>query len=286
MILIDFSQIMISNLSVSLKGDFAVQLDEGRLRNMVLHSLKHYRQKFKKDFGDDFIICCDSRVKSWRHEVFPYYKIRRARNKEKSALDWPTINLMFDNIINEVRENLPYRTIRVDRAEADDIIGTLCRYGYETDEKVMIVSCDGDFHQLLVDFPNVFMYNHIDKREVRKEGISKTFLFEKVIRGDSGDDVPNILTQDDTFAIGKRSKPLTEKKLKELMATPVKAWDNETYTRFLRNQKLIDLGSIPQEITDQIITTYNTESGKGRSRIYSYLVKYRLKDLIEVYQEF
>jgi 5'-3' exonuclease len=286
MILIDFSQIMISNLSVSLKGNMNVQLDENRLRNMILHSLKHYRQKFKADFGDDFVVCCDSRIKSWRHEVFPYYKIRRARSKEKSALDWPAINLYFDKIISEIKENLPYRTIKIDRAEADDVIGTLCRHAYDNDEKVMIVSCDQDFHQLVVDLPNVFMYNHIEKREVRKDKISKTFLFEKIIRGDSGDDVPNILTQDDTFAIQKRSKPLTEKKLQELISTPMTSWTKEEYARFSRNQVLIDLAATPEDIKTQIITTYNSESGKSRSRIYSYFVKNRLKDLVDNIQEF
>lgn len=283
MILIDFSQIMIANLSIALKGQMEVQLDINRLRSMVLFSLRNYRQKFKADYGDDFVICCDSRTKSWRHEVFPYYKIRRARSKDKSSLDWPAINRMFDQIITEIQETFPYKTLRVNRCEADDIIAVMARYA---SEPVIIVSCDRDFYQLLVDNPNISMYNHIDKRKVNRKTIPDTFLKEKIIRGDSGDDIPNILTQDDAYAISKRSKALTQKKLDELLPTPINSWDPELRDRYSRNETLIDLGRTPDDLRSEIIETYNNGSVKGRSRIYSYLIKHRLTELANSIQDF
>lgn len=286
MILLDFSQIMISNLSIALKGQTDVQLDIDRLRSMVLYSIKHYRQKFKADYGDDFVVCCDSRVKSWRHEVFPYYKIRRARTKDKSSLDWPAIQRLFDQIIMEVKENFPYATVRVDRAEADDIIGVLARKSLETGERTIIVSCDRDFYQLLVDNPHVSMYNHIIKREVNRASIPDDFLKDKIIRGDSGDDIPNILTQDDTFAIGKRSKTLYEKKVAELLSTSMNAWTTDERTRYSRNETLIDLSRTPDDVRDEILASYNDRSVKGRSRIYPYLVKHRLKELLNDIKDF
>lgn len=282
MILCDFSQIMIANLSVALKGQMEVQLDINRLRSMVLYSLRNYRQKFKASHGDDFVICCDSRVKSWRHEVFPYYKIRRSRSKDKSSLDWPAINRMFDQIITEIQETFPYKTIRIDRCEADDVIATLAR----NFSNVLIVSCDRDFYQLLVDNPNVSMYNHIIKREVKRSTIPDNFLKDKIIRGDAGDDIPNILTQDDAYAISKRSTALTEKKLSALLTTPLNSWSEEQRDRYARNETLIDLSRTPDDLKTQIIETYNSGSVKGRSRIYSYLIKHRLTELANSIQDF
>lgn len=161
MILIDISQVLISNLHMSLKGNIDIQLDENRLRNMILHSIRHYKQKFSREYGD-LVICCDSRVPSWRREIFPYYKIRRVRNKERSALDWRVIVAMFDKILGEISDNFPYRIIRVDRAEADDIIGTLCHHFGDTEERILIISTDGDFIQLL-RYDNVAIYNHTSK---------------------------------------------------------------------------------------------------------------------------
>ena len=45
MILVDFSQVMISNLMVQLANN-QQQLDEPMVRHMVLSSLRMYKQKF------------------------------------------------------------------------------------------------------------------------------------------------------------------------------------------------------------------------------------------------
>lgn len=283
MILIDFSQVMNANLYMAMKGKggpASITIDN--LRPMVLESLRAMRQKFKNSYGD-LVIAVDSKNGSWRREVFPYYKCRRAKRKESDNIDWPVINEAFARLVEEIRENFPYPVVGVDRAEADDVIGVLCR---NTSEKVLIVSTDKDFYQLPVDLDNVFIYNHIEKNEVKVRNIPRNFLEDKIIRGDSGDDVPNILTQDDTFAIGKRSKQLRETKIAELLSTDRSEWSDLEQRNYMRNQMLIDLSHTPKDIVESILNVYSEQQGKGRSRLYNYFVKNRLREQLNQASEF
>lgn len=69
--------------------------------------------------------------------------------------------------------------------EADDLIAGVCEM-YPND-KIVIVSADGDYKQLL-DNPNVRLVSPIEDKEQLCEDTS-WFMFEKCIRGDVGDNV-------------------------------------------------------------------------------------------------
>ena len=58
---------------------------------------------------------------------------------------------------------------------------------------------------------------------------------------------------------------------------------NVTYER---NKKLIDLSMIPVHIKEQILSKYEEEGNKDRSKIFNYFIKYRLKNLMENVGEF
>jgi hypothetical protein len=98
------------------------------------------------------------------------------------------------------------------------------------------------------------------------------------MKGDSGDGIPNILSDDDVFVVeDKRQKPLTQKKIDA-------AWISKEYlvTRnFLRNQQIVDLDCIPSHISEAILNKYNEEAGKDRSKLFNYFIKYKLKHMME-----
>jgi len=52
-----------------------------------------------------------------------------------------------------------------------------------------------------------------------------------------------------------------------------------------RNEMLIDLTRIPNNIKDQVIDKYN-EAGNGRQHLFDYFIKNRLKNLLENINEF
>src|SRR6056300_1805351 len=124
MILVDMNQVCISNLMVSLTST-STTISEGLVRHMVLNSLRFYRSKFGKEYGE-LVLCYDSK-NYWRRKAFPYYKGTRKRDREKSKLDWNEIFEVLNHIRDEIREFLPYKVIDVDGAEADDVIASLVK---------------------------------------------------------------------------------------------------------------------------------------------------------------
>ena len=90
MILVDLNQVMISNLMMQIGGKKNIQPEENLIRHMVLNSLRMYRAKFGKKYGE-LVICCDDKD-YWRRELYPYYKIHRKKDRDESALDW---NMIF-----------------------------------------------------------------------------------------------------------------------------------------------------------------------------------------------
>jgi len=278
MILLDFSQVCLSNILASGNKDFSVDL----IRHQVLNSIRGFKSRFSK-YGE-LVICCDDK-NYWRKKIFPYYKASRKKTREESNLDWAAIFNTLHTIKAEIKDNLPYAVLQVETAEADDIIAVMVeRY---SNEKIMIVSGDKDFSQLQ-RYKNVSQYSPITKKFI-KVGDPLSYLFEHVIRGDAGDGVPNILSNDDTFVVGTRQKSLTKKRVSAMiedMVRGVTPFDGEVKRNYLRNIHLIDLARIPEDIRKQVIDIYGNYQRNDRSMILGYFIKSRLKNLMTDIQEF
>ena len=105
------------------------------------------------------------------------------------------MNTMYD----EISLNFPYKNIKLNKIEADDIIAILCKK-YHQQEKILIVSSDKDFQQLQ-RYENVKQYIPFKKSYVVCEE-PENYIIEHIIKGDSSDGVPNILSPDNTFVDG------------------------------------------------------------------------------------
>lgn len=283
MIIVDLSQVMISNLMVQLGNHTNTEIEEDLLRHMVLNSIRSYNQKFKNEFGE-MIIACDA-GNNWRRQIFPYYKANRRKNREKSELNWTQIFDTLSKVREELKEYFPYRVIQIDGAEADDIIGTLAdRFG-DTSEKILILSGDKDFVQLQ-RYMNVKQYDPVQKKW-RTTNDPDRFVKEHIMRGDTGDGVPNFLSADNTFVVGARQKPLSQKKMDAWIRLDPREFCDENMLRgYLRNQQLVDLTFIPENLRKQIMAEYEAQAGKGRSKLFNYFIEKRLKNLLESINEF
>jgi 5'-3' exonuclease len=282
MIIFDFNQVAISNLMEQI-GSSKTAVDESLVRHMILNTIRTYVKKFKAEFGPNIIIACDNK-KYWRREIFPYYKANRKKSRESSGHDWNSIFDCLNKIRDELREHSPYKVIEVDTAEADDIIAVLS-IKHSANEKVMILSSDKDFAQLQ-KYPNVEQYSPILKKFI-KEPLPSAQLKQLVIRGDKSDGIPNILSKDDTFVEGVRQKPITEAKIINWMnQKPEEFCTEEMLRNYNRNEMLIDLTRIPENLKQSIIDTYETSKGRTRQEFMNYMVANRLKNLIEVIDEF
>lgn len=281
MILLDWSNVIIGNIMVSQRYDKS--LDEGLIRHLVLNNLRSYRKRFKKKYGE-LVICTDFHS-SWRKEIFPFYKASRRKAREKSTTDWSNLFEIVDKITDELGEIFPYKIIRVSHAEADDVIATLTYNKYAND-KVLIISSDKDFVQLHQKNVNQFS-PRLNKMLVEKN--PNTYIKEHIIKGDVGDGIPNILSDDDCFVDEeKRQKPLSKKKIADWINKSINDCNvSETIiNNYERNKKLIDLSYTPDDLKKEILSSYNeqeTASGRG---ILNYFMKNDLKNLMDVLNDF
>jgi hypothetical protein len=285
MIIIDFSQVMLSNIMVQLGNHTNAQVDENMCRHMVLNSLRLYKTKFGAEYGK-IVIACDA-TNYWRRQVFPYYKANRKKSQAASELDWKAIFECLNKIRDELLEYFPYTVVRVDTAEADDIVATLCHEYGNTSEKLMIISGDKDFQQLQ-HYMNVHQYSPVLKKSIVCNDPDK-FLKEHIIKGDAGDGVPNFLSPDNSFVLNIRQKPVTQKRLDEyLKKTPHEfCCTLEQLRNYKRNEQLIDLSKIPVEVSIKIMETYHDQVAKASSsNLMNYFIANRLKNLMEHINEF
>lgn len=283
MILIDLNQVLISNLMQQIGSNPKVKLEENLIRHMVLNSLRSYAKQFRSKYGE-IVIACDSKH-YWRREIFPFYKAHRKKDREKSEFDWHLIFETLNKIRDELKENFPYRVLEVDGAEADDIIAVLTAR-MSPNEDILILSSDKDFVQLQ-KYPNVSQYSPILKRFVKTENPAE-YIKEHIIRGDKGDGIPNFLSPDNVFAIGERQKVINKKKLIEwIQSDPKQFCTTDIMMRnYKRNQMLVDLDYIPENIKQQIVEAYDNTKPCSKQKMLNYFIENRLKNLLEVIDEF
>ena len=276
MILLDYSQIVIANVMMNKKA-----MSEDFVRHAVLNTIRMYHHKFSDEYGQ-LIVCCDA-PDNWRRDAFKYYKAQRKTTRDKSDFDWSELFRLLHKIREEISENFPYKVVYIDGAEADDIIATIVMNA--TKEPVLILSSDKDFVQLQ-KYENVSQYSPLTKKFLNTDN-PDNFLREHILRGDTSDGVPNFLSSDDTFVTDKRQTPLSKKKVSVWSELePDVFCQGEQLRNFRRNEMLIDFTKIPEWLQINIEDEYVNQPEVGRSRLFNYFIKYKLKNLMEHINEF
>ena len=71
------------------------------------------------------------------------------------------------------------------------------------------------------------------------------------------------------------------------MSESVGEWEDEkAKTGFSRNKILIDLSCIPTDVSDRIINTYTETKPGNKQKLLNYFIKYKLKNLMDVIEDF
>ena len=285
MILVDMNQISLASVMMHLNMNKTTKPDENMVRHMVLNSLRMYRSRFVKEFGE-LILCYDSKH-YWRRDYFPHYKCNRKKTREDSNLDWDAIFSCLNDIKQELKDFFPYKHLEVYGAEADDIIAALCLELEFDNGKTLILSGDKDFIQLH-KYVNVSQYSPITKKMIN--GFDPhNYLSEHILKGDSSDGIPNVLSPDHTFVEGLRQRPLGKKKIEnwKLQEDMESALPNDEIVRnYQRNKQLIDLTKSPIELYMACLKAYHDAPEGDRSKLLNYFIEKRLKNLTESIGEF
>lgn len=289
MIILDLNQVMISNFMALYwkhMNQDSVEID--LFRSVVLNNIRYLNMKFKAEYGS-LVIASDGK-RSWRKDIFPFYKANRKKKRETSNIDWGNIFECLNIVRDEIKQFFPYPVINVDHAEADDVIAVLVKktINENTDNKILILSGDKDFIQLhrYDTNPIVKQYDPINKKYVKADNPIK-YMREHILKGDIGDGIPNFLSEDDCLVTGTRQKPIMKKKLLSwINENPEDFCNDIQFRNFKRNELLIDLNKIPEKIQENIIFEYSQQQGKGRSHIFNYMIKNKLKVLMESIGDF
>ena len=283
MIIIDYNGIAMGNIIVNQKR---MDMNEDTIRHMILNSIRMHVKNHKDQYGQ-VVIACDGG--SWRRDVFPQYKWARRNNRTESSLDFDLIFKCLNMVREEISQNMPYKVVHIPNVEADDIIGTLVEQTQEfgQHEDIMIISADKDFIQLQ-KYGNVRQYSPMTKKFIKDDN-PHSYLFEHILKGDSSDGIPNVLSGDNTFVESIRQSPMTKKKIQDYVenAENLESYmSSEIYRNYKRNQLLVDLAYVPAEIKKSIIDTSEAVKVPHRMKILNYLIKNRCKLLIECIEDF
>ena len=303
MIVIDYSQVAISTLMAEINGRTDVEIEKDLIRHMILNNIRSLKTKFAEEYGE-VIIAADNKH-YWRKDKFPHYKSNRKKARQDSGLDWKLIFDTLTEIRTEIQAFFPYPVIDAYGAEADDVIATLAEWSQTNDlvqaasfwepqpKPFLILSGDHDFIQLQ-RYKNVSQYAPVQKKWIKPEQSISYYLFEHIVKGDKGDGIPNILSEDMSIVNGIRQKPVTAKRLEEWKAV----WKDSTLDGFAgtqedsiqrhfnRNRYLIDFEYIPSTVKNNILEAWNSKPKKDKSLILDYLIKHGMKNLIDSLGDF
>ena len=267
------------------------EVDDTLVRHLVLNNLRYYRSRFTEEYGE-LVICCDSKH-YWRRDYFPNYKANRKKDRASSGYDWDFIFTTLNGVRDEIKEHFPYKVLEVYGAEADDIIAILIKQ-VQDDPDNIIISSDKDFIQL--HGFHVKQYSPVSKKLINGTPPLE-YLREHIIKGDRSDGVPNVLSPDDTFTESKRQKPIR----KTMLITLTEAMDKwepkdlfqlakcnrDTWMHnWQRNETLIDLGKIPNDLRDEILREFKNAPTGDRSKLFNYFVEKKLNNLIQSIGDF
>jgi len=297
MILVDYSQVSLAAIMIFSK-DIAVgdnEQNRGIIRHAILSSILSNKKKFGREYGQ-IVICCDSK-KYWRRDAFPNYKSSRKVNRDKSDLDWKFIFSCMDELKQDLIDNFPYKVLTVDKCEADDIIAVLAKWSQDNDlmqegiieesKRLMIISSDKDFRQLH-QYHNVKQFSPMQKKFVERPKNVKEFINEHIATGDVSDSIMNVLSSDNCFVDKIRQTPMKKSRLAEFISKGILECSNDSEIRnWHRNETLISFEKIPQEISDNIISAFETHEVTGsQGKIFKYLINNECKLLVNQIEEF
>lgn len=283
-ILVDFNAMYLSSVFKCMELHHN---DESSFRSFFLNSLRSVKRKFEDECGE--IIICGDHHGSWRRAIFPYYKAKRIEGKSESTLDWDFIHTCMGNMYDDLTNHFAYKTIKVEKCEADDIIGVICHHKgvflNDGSEKFVVISRDKDYKQLHC-YANVQQYAPTVKAFV-VEPNPEEFLQSLIIRGDGGDGVPNILSSDNCFVTRERQKMMTAKRYEHYKVPENRAAEPIVEEKYNRNKAIVDLSMVPEEYKKKIIDFYEEPKPNiSRSSLLNYFMEKRLKMLSQHIQDF
>lgn len=220
-------------------------INEPEFRNKLIQKYEEYLNKLTKK-KNAFLAMDAMDGLNWRKEVYPSYKAQRPKNTDIFMY----LQYMFDTFIPNYSKNHPNIVVSKRKGtEADDLIAEKV-FELKHNEPladICIVANDMDYLQLVERDGNVSICDMNGKILSNKEVVGRDYLIQKIINGDSSDNIKAVYTGRKS---GVRKKDLYEicKKIDNLNNISLDLFEtSEAFDTFKMNRKLI-------EFTDHLCT--------------------------------
>lgn len=286
---IDISNISIATLMNNFKPKEQASITIEMIRHLVLDTLRFNVVKFKGEYPE-IVIAFDDR-NYWRRQKAWYYKKRRQIEHEESEWDWDRLNNFLNPVFEEIRQNMPYLGLKVEFAEADDIIAVVTKKAVGEGRRVLVVSADSDFTQLQ-KYNGVRQWSPPQKKWVTpKYGSPRNDLRYKNIKGDKKDSIACIKIRNDyivTNVEGERAPAVKSSELEAWLEAddPTTLMTPEWAARYKENEELRDFEFIPKDIENSIIEAYNTPKSGSKAKMERYFMDNKLSRMFEKLSDF
>ena len=268
-LIVDLSNLVhASKWAIIKNGEFS----EAHIMHKVIADIFSAAHKFDID---GILIACDG-SHNWRKKIYPDYKGNREPDEYAGRLK--EVMIALQQFFNECT-SIP--AIGVDGAEADDIIAIATQI---TKHDCVILSGDKDFIQLL-DGSHVRLYSPTLQIERTSDNPAYD-LFEKCIRGDSGD---NIFSAYPRVRATKLQAAWNDKiAMLNLMETTLPD-GRLVKTAYEFNQELIDLTRQPAQLKVSIKSAINNGVDNVQTynfvHVLKFLGKWNMKILVSSINE-
>lgn len=187
---------VIDGSSLLYRGFYALPLlstKDGIYTNGVYGFLTMF-YKITEEYEPDYLsVVFDKKGPTFRHLEFDLYKANRQKAPNELSLQFP--------ILKEVLSIMNVNQIEIESYEADDIAGTIAKFGEEKDLEVILVTGDKDYLQLASQKSKILITRKgiteleifDDKTLIDKYGITPDqFIDLKGLMGDQSDNIPGV----------------------------------------------------------------------------------------------
>ena len=193
-VLIDGNSIM-NRAFYGIMGSKMLMTKEGTYTNAIYGFLA-ILFKILEDINPEYLVVAfDLKAPTQRHKLYEGYKATRKGMPNELAEQMP--------IIKEILRAMNTDIIEKEGYEADDILGTLSRYGEKNDLEVTILSGDRDTFQLATDKVTIRIprtkAGKTETEEYNREKIIEIYGIEpkqlievKGLQGDTSDNIPGV----------------------------------------------------------------------------------------------
>jgi len=202
MILVDYSSILhrklytaISNVKPNkVNSEYVTSEYIKVLKYFIIEELIGIHLEFNSKYGET-VLCIDNSTNEgyWRKDVYPLYKSKRKTTREKSEINFKEVFEETNELIEQIKSNLPIKVVSVPRAEADDIMLVLAK---ESNENVLIHSPDKDMIQAQRYGNHIQQYSSLTKKWLTADTKSDNmdeWIYEHCVLGDAADEVPKVV---------------------------------------------------------------------------------------------